>query len=437
MAYRKLSTTSDGTKINRKPGMGGRNLSPQTLSWNYGLPCENRACKSYGKPHPNCRCHSGGPEGLAKGGQVCAQNMPHLPSCEFYKEGGEVAPYQPAHPSIALGHAAMDQGAHGILKDVGQVNIADPDSHEKTLKKAKDHLSMNNHDKAKDVLRGTPMTGQTSQANMTHVLEHLAPSIIANDVNPTAFRASNDYLNSALKGHQSVKNESSTLFGDQKRADRPRADEVSRDQLKEFLSESQTNPEALLDVASNIGHYLPDHAVEIGAFASRATSYLNSLKPMGAQASPMDKPLSPSKMAEGAWNRQLDIAQNPKLVYQHVKDGTLLPQDITTIQTLYPALYKSMVDEAGESLINAKTKGDKIPYKQRASLSRLMGVPLSSTMTPQAMQAIIKANSSSESPQSQEGGKSDKATAVELKAISQADKLYETPLESRQIDKKS
>lgn len=375
---------------------------------------------------------------MAHGGQVCAQNMPHLPSCEFYAPGGEVAPYQPAHPSIALGHAAMDQGAHGILKDVGQVNMANPDAHEKTLGKARDHLSKNNHDKAKDVLRGTPLNGETSQANMAHVLEHLAPSIIANDVNPTSFRASNDYLNSALKGHESVKHESSKLFGAQKKADKHSADKVSRDQLKEFLSESQTNPEALLDVASNIGHYLPDHAVEIGAFAARASSYLNSLKPMGAQASPMDKPLSPSKMAEGSWNRQLDIAQNPRLVYQHVKDGTLLPQDITTIQTLYPALYKSMTDEASESLINAKTKNEKIPYKQRISLSRLLGEPLDSTMTPQSMQAIIKANSSSEAPESQQTNKrSDKATAVELKAIEKADQLYETPLEARQINKRS
>jgi hypothetical protein len=57
------------------------------------LPCENPNCKSYGRPHPNCRCHGDG----AAGGMVerfCASGRTHTPECEYFAEGGEVDPAQ-------------------------------------------------------------------------------------------------------------------------------------------------------------------------------------------------------------------------------------------------------------------------------------------------------------------------------------------------------
>ena len=59
--------------------------------YNAGLPCLNPHCKSHGKPHPNCRCYSGG-ESYAEGGEVenyCSQNKPHQKYCEYFADGGE------------------------------------------------------------------------------------------------------------------------------------------------------------------------------------------------------------------------------------------------------------------------------------------------------------------------------------------------------------
>lgn len=50
-------------------------------------PCLNPACKSYGQPHPFCKCHGG----MAKGGEVGACNGPHQPDCEYFAEGGAVS----------------------------------------------------------------------------------------------------------------------------------------------------------------------------------------------------------------------------------------------------------------------------------------------------------------------------------------------------------
>lgn len=52
-------------------------------------PCQNPNCKSYGQPHPNCKCHGG----YAAGGGVgpfCSVQRAHANDCEYFAEGGEV-----------------------------------------------------------------------------------------------------------------------------------------------------------------------------------------------------------------------------------------------------------------------------------------------------------------------------------------------------------
>lgn len=61
-------------------------------------PCKNQACKSFGQPHPNCRCYGG----MAKGGEVevfCASSRPHDEFCKFFADGGPVDEV----PSVNLG----------------------------------------------------------------------------------------------------------------------------------------------------------------------------------------------------------------------------------------------------------------------------------------------------------------------------------------------
>ncbi len=57
-------------------------------AYDAGLPCKNRACKSHGKPHPNCRCYGD----LAKGGDAafCSRDQAHQEDCEYFSGGGDV-----------------------------------------------------------------------------------------------------------------------------------------------------------------------------------------------------------------------------------------------------------------------------------------------------------------------------------------------------------
>lgn len=70
----------------------GPPLGPKGPSQHYP-PCINPSCKSYGHPHPNCRCYGGFHEAgnFADGGEVssyCSDNRQHKEVCEYFKEGG-------------------------------------------------------------------------------------------------------------------------------------------------------------------------------------------------------------------------------------------------------------------------------------------------------------------------------------------------------------
>lgn len=410
-------------------------------------PCKNPQCKSYGKPHPNCRCY-------AEGGEV----GPHHPSCEYFADGGPVGEqYQPASPQISIGHAAVQHGLLGLMKNVGYASMNDPDKHDRILHDAKshheprgenqkksvghklgEHLANNRGEEAADVMHGHPIVSGIGKNNLNHIMSRMGPTILQNEPNPMALKSSAQYLNGALKGHDEIKMHTGNFFEKQKASDRMKPDEKSRENLKEYLQEIQENPEKALDVGGDIGHYLPDHAVAMGNLTAAATNYFSSLKPTISQTRPMDIATPPDKVAMQQYNRQIDIAQKPQLALQHIKDGTIIPQDVMTIQTLYPALYKTMTDEMTEQLIKAKNKDVEIPYREKQALSIFLNEPLDSTMTPAAAQAIM-ASAGPQQMQNQQKGKasSDKATAVEMSAIDKTDKLERTTLEARQIDRVS
>lgn len=463
MAYRRLSKTADGTKINRKPGMGGRNLGSDTYAWNYSLPCKNPSCKSYGKPHPHCMCYGGGGYGdrpeaaaLAEGGEVhfCATNQPHHPSCEYYAGGGEVQP-EPPHDH----HSAVSHGLLGLLKNAGHASMADPEKHRKTLNEAKshmsrlqdpvdgleeprktlgvklaNHLSGGNNEDAAEMMQGHPLTGSIGKTHLKEIMGRMSGPVMSQEADPEAFRSSVDFLHSAMKGHETLKKKSESLLG-AKDLDKMKPDKSQRETLKKHLSELQADPKKMLAVGGSLGHYLPDQAAALGALTSTATDYFNAMKPKPQKMGPLDSEPVPDKMQNAQYDRQLDIAQQPTLILQHVKDGTLQPQDLKTLSTLYPGLYKSMVNKAGEALIAAQTDKMEIPYRQKLSMSMLLGEPLDSTMTPMAMQAIQKSQGLQQ-VQQQAKNNPKKASAVELKQINRVDSIGETPLEHRQMDMK-
>lgn len=209
-----------------------------------------------------------------------------------------------------------------------------------------------------------------------------------------------------------------------------------REALKSKLEGIDENPEQLLDVGSHLGD-MPDQAGVLAAHAATAVQYLGAIKPKPVQPAPLDKPVQPSRVMEANYNRQLDIANHPGMVLSSIGNGSLQPNDITTLRTLYPGLYSSMQNKVMEQLISSEAAKEPISYKKRQSLSMFLEQPLNFTDTPTAAQAIIK--SQAQVAQNRVMGPPNgvkKPTGAQLKAISKSDDMYATDSQKREINAK-
>lgn len=339
-------------------------------------PCINTSCRSYGRPHPNCACfgpmsQSGNFE-YAHGGCVGSHNE----SCEHFATGGEIE-FNEKHfndPGYSLDHYAAHKGLLGILKELGH-----------------------------------------------------------NGRSQNAHKYAEEYVDGSMRGQKTIDGHIKNLIGKEKLNIEPNPEHTS--DLKKHLEFLNQNPDQALSIGGNLEHVFPGHGSYAGSRAANALNYLNTLKPKSFQNSPLDPISPPGKAADAQYNRQLEIAENPKLILEYVKSGTVQPLDLTTVKTLYPDLFQSIVSKSGEALIDAKNESKFIPYRQKQGLSSLMGQPLDSLQTPMAMQAIMRANAGAQQ-QSQNQGKPKKASGVELKQIDKTNDLLATQSQTRLLDKK-
>lgn len=258
--------------------------------------------------------------------------------------------------------------------------------------------------------------------------------------NPTAFKSMVDYIRATSRGQSTLNDAVGNLFDASKGVIPSHLipDQTSRDKLEKTLLAFK-NPGSASNVAGEIGHYLPDHATAIAQTSAAASNYLNALKPTQPVTSPLDAtpPIDPS--AQSKYNRALDVAQQPLMALKYTKDGTLLPQDVATLQTIYPGLHSSLVQKITNQMIEHKAAGGSIPYAQRVSLNMLMGGnPLDGTMTPQAMQSIMHSAAGQTQPSQEQAHKSQgKQSSATLSQLNKVSSLYQTPLEARAANKRS
>lgn len=370
----------------------------QRFAHDHNLPCLNGQCSHYGTPHYGCKCYEGsGEEGAApspgfeqghymgayaQGGAVhfCSETRAHKPDCEFYSDGGQVEENQEfaSHPDLSLDHAIVNHGLLHALTKTGHSRSEDP----------------------------------------TRVLV--------------------DHRDAARRGRRELQGHSKNLFS-QHKDHRIDSDDAHADALGAHLDDLEMNPTKALDVGGALGEQAPAHAAALGAKTATVMNHFRAMKPKSQQFQPIDEVQPPSKEDQANYKRQLAIAQRPQSVIQGMRDGTTSPDDLATLHAIYPKLAQTMQNQAGEALIDAKTNGTEIPYKQKMTLSMMLGQPLDSTMTQGAMMAIIQANGgakSEQNPEPQKGGKKSGATAATLKAIDKADNMALTPLQKIQTDSK-
>jgi hypothetical protein len=244
-----------------------------------------------------------------------------------------------------------------------------------------------------------------------------------------AFKQLVDFAANTIKGENALSKASKAVFeaGTTVLPSKLLPDEDKRKKLDKKLREVQSNNERLLEVGGKVAHYEPEVGSSIGFIASNAANYLNSLRPATERKSPLDADIQPSKAEQSRYERALDIAEQPLIVFKAIKDGEITPDDIVTLQRVYPDLYSRMHQKLTDNMIEALNKGEHVPYKTRIGLSMFLSQPMDSTLTPMGIQNAqpkMGAGQAQQVPQQKYKGS--------MKSLGNLSEQAMTPLQKRQ-----
>lgn len=248
-------------------------------------------------------------------------------------------------------------------------------------------------------------------------------------VKAESFRAMVDYMQHTYQGQKTLNKATKALFqAGAKVAIREISDD-DNEKLDKIVEKYSQNPEAVGEIDNGqLGHYLGNHQQSLTMATINAASYLNTLKPRPYRLSPLDAEIQPTDAQKQRYNRALGIAQQPMIVLQRVKDGTLQSSDIQDLTHMYPALYQQMIKGVTSELMEAQAKGEDIPYKTKMGISLLVGQALDSSMSPTAIQAAqpVKNSTQQNAPSPQKGSPS---------KLGKNTKSYMTPIQARDASK--
>lgn len=236
------------------------------------------------------------------------------------------------------------------------------------------------------------------------ILPTLIKPMLEKEASAGGFKSAVDFGLSVLKGESLINRASNALFksGQDVLPSHLIPDLKETKKLDGVLAHYQNNPSQIFDVGGKTLHYYPQHGQPLGQLASKATQYLNSLRPNTDPKLPLDEKQIINPVQKENYNRALQIAQQPLMVLAAVKDGTITPQDIIHLKNLYPALYQRMNVKLMDGMADHLSKGKEIPYRTKMGLSLFLAQPMDSTMTPSAIQATQATNLMGPKPSEQQ-----------------------------------
>ena len=207
------------------------------------------------------------------------------------------------------------------------------------------------------------------------------------------------------------------------------------EKLDKKAEQLNSKPEDIVNSSGKLGVYASDHTMALGKGITDVSAYLNSQRPKAVQNAPLDKKIEPGPMEKNVYARTLSIAQQPLVVLQHAKDGTIIPKDIVDLKAMYPELYPKMQQEILGALVKHAHDGASLPYASKMGISLLLGEALDSSMNPQAIvSAQPKATNQQPNSGNQMPTKPKKDTA---KIGNKTNNLYKTPGQAAESDRSS
>lgn len=331
-------------------------------------PCKNPSCKSYGRPHPNCKCYAS----FAKGGEVsfCAEDRLHDPSCEYSE------PID--HHHQVSGYFAH-HGINGLLN--GRLE-SDPERYHSAI--AKGHKRIDDH--ASSLFSSKSIEIPDTSSRLKELDEWLKKGGVTDDI---------------------------------------------QNQIYDQHEDKETTPEHFAKggkVESNddnkVSTLYPSQNLLLNETKGRMSQYLASQKPQEYTPKLAFDPEPDQREQEKSYHKAKEIAVHPLSILHKIQQGTIEPIHVKHFSQMYPDLNDSLQKKLTEKITEAQLKGEKPSYTTRQGLSMLLGTPLSSEMTPasiQAAQAVFQQQSQPQ-PSAPAKGKSKKGTS----SLSKSDQSFLT-----------
>lgn len=245
-------------------------------------------------------------------------------------------------------------------------------------------------------------------------------------INSLAFKSVVDTIHATMRGESLINKASKNLFraGSEVIPASLLPTEKDRKNIDKHVKAIEEQPNNALGIGEHLAHYAPEHATSVTATATTAANYLSSIKPTNPKQSPLDKQQPVSQMQQAAYDRALNIAEQPLVVLKHIKEGTLLPQDLITLKTIYPSLYSKLSQKITTDMVDALDRGTVIPYKTRLGLSLFLGQAMDSTLTPEAINAAQPLVNQPQQPSDQQGDMKPKGRS--MKSLDKLPGAYKT-----------
>lgn len=210
-------------------------------------------------------------------------------------------------------------------------------------------------------------------------------------------------------------------------------DEIKHDQASDSPAQGfaeggvvQAKP---LESKGGLAAMYPAQNQMLTATKGRVSQYLNSLRPQDPSKLMFDKGYE-DKAKERTYRSALSVANAPVSVLTHVKKGTLQPEHMQHLQSMYPELHDHMSKKITEKLMKHQHDDEKKPnYRTQQALSLFLGAHLTSALSPASIQAA-QAVFAPQQPQQQQTpqGKPKKST----NSLSKISKDYQTASQSRE-----
>lgn len=199
--------------------------------------------------------------------------------------------------------------------------------------------------------------------------------------NAAAFKAAVDYTSAARKGGELLKRGTKAIFESGKVLPKELYPDSEKTKKLDERSKKLNGPQAFYE-GGGVGDYMPLHGEAIHQQTTRAVMAINQFRPQPQKLAFLDDEMEPTAEQEQEYHRGLQIAEQPLVTLHHIKENTLLPQDVHVLQMLHPEYYQHMSQELVTAMTDHVSKGGKVPYSLRQGLSLFLGKEVDSSLSP-------------------------------------------------------